>query len=119
VIINQFFIDQKQRIGNTLDELDNELPNHQPAPGHTPWQNQGLRNLWNTYMDEAFDKANLRTKNTMDEFLRALENEWVRPTERQGKTGKPRGTNNAFAQQIRALATEWRKEKRSEWRRPN
>ncbi|KAL1608080.1 hypothetical protein SLS60_003019 [Paraconiothyrium brasiliense] len=113
-IVKQFFIDQKQRIGVALDEVDRALPNHPPAPGHAPWQfrtysQSGLLTLWNTYMDQAFAEAVSRTDRTMDTMLNALEARWVR--------GHP--AQNPLKAQIKKLRTQWRWEKRSGWHRPN
>jgi hypothetical protein len=108
-IVKQFLIDQKKRIGVALDEIDQALPNSPPLAGHTAWQHQGLLNLWNTYMDEAFRNAKLRTDNTMDKMVDALESKWVIRAAR----------NDALGRWIKALRTEWRKEKRSGWHQPS
>lgn len=108
-IIKQFFIDQKQRIGVALDEVDRALPNYPPATGHTAWQQQGLLNLWDTYMDQAFAEAVSRTERTMDQMLNALEARWIRSHPAQ----------NPLKAQIKKLRTQWRWEKRSGWHQPN
>jgi len=110
-LVKQYFVAQVQRIRDALDEIDQALPNHPPAAGHTAWQRQGLRNLWIKYMNEAFTLAKSRTDNTMNTMLSALETKWVK------RANTPKNDN--FKRTIRALRTEWRKEKRSGWTRPN
>jgi len=52
---------QKDRIHNKFAELDTALPQHQPA-GFRQWDPTigNLASLWDTYMNEAFEKANAK-----------------------------------------------------------
>lgn len=110
-LVKQYFVTQVQRIRVALDEIDQALPNHPPANGHAAWQQLGLGNLWIKYMNEAFTIAKRRTDNTMDTMLNELVRTWIS----SARTPK----NDDFKRIIKALRTEWRKEKRSGWTRPN
>lgn len=119
--IEKFFIKQKQRIGDALDEIDNALPNMPTTGGKTPWAHQGLKKLWDEYMDDAFKKAKSRTDNTMSTMLTALERKWVLTGKKPaGAKGKGAAAQTTLIRQIKALKTEWAKQKRAGgWKQPN
>ena len=105
-LIARILGDQKRRIGTILGQIDTELPNHNPA-----WKTQDLEKRWNEYMDQHLIDAKARTDYTLNHYLPLLQNKWVK--------GKPGGaSNNELLRRIKALQTEWKKEKRSKWERP-
>jgi hypothetical protein len=105
-LIARLLGDQKKRIGTILGQIDTELPNHNPT-----WKPQDLEKRWNEYMDQHFLDAKARTDYTLNHYLPLLQNKWVK--------GKPGGaSNNELLRGIKALQTEWKKEKRSKWDRP-
>ena len=119
--IERIFVDQKQRIGVALDQIDNALPTMPTAGGKTPWAHQDLKKLWDEYMDDAFKKAKSRTDNTMNIMLTALETKYVltgkKPT---GVKAKGSAAQTTLVRQIKALKTEWTKQKRGVgWTKPN
>lgn len=105
-LIARILGDQKKRIGTILGQIDTELPNHNPN-----WKPQDLEKRWNEYMDQHFLDAKARTDYTLNRYLPLLQNTWVK--------GKPGGaSNNVLLRGIKALQTEWKKEKRSKWDQP-
>lgn len=120
--IEGYFIKQKKRIGVALDEIDTALPTVPTKNNMNPWQKQNLKNHWDTYMDDAFQKAKLRTDSTMEYFLDELMKKWVltqvkQPAGAKGKTAT--NAKNDLVRQIKAVKSEWTKTKRSPWTKPN
>jgi len=114
--IERYFSRQKWRIGEILHQIDTEMPNHQKTndDGDTfqAWQPQGLRDLWDKYMDQKFATAKSRVDFTMNEYVKALEQRYAK--------GRPQAGTLQWNVQTttKALATAWRKEGRSKWMAP-
>lgn len=120
--IEGFFVKQKKRIGVALDEIDKALPTVPTKNGLNPWQTQNLKTYWDTYMDDAFDKAKQRTENTMQFFIDNLMKKWVLTPVKQPAGAKGKITpaaKNDLIRQIKALRTEWTKTKRAAWTKPS
>ncbi|KAF2706352.1 hypothetical protein K504DRAFT_536572 [Pleomassaria siparia CBS 279.74] len=100
--IAALFKKQKERIGDVLDKLDQEMAKH---PGKlSAWQPQDLKALWDEYMDERFDYANRRTNGDMDKYLKMLTQEW--------------GTVKELQQEVAKAQKAWDNEKRMKWVKP-
>ncbi|OAG02084.1 uncharacterized protein CC84DRAFT_1252184 [Paraphaeosphaeria sporulosa] len=143
--IKKIFKIQKERIGGVLDALDTEMENH---PKETKkgtqdaWKRQGLKKLWDEYMDMRFEMAKERSVNDMDTYIRLLENVWL-PKSGEGKDtkkdpkgkGKGKGKGKAtsgkahddvnlekdrtvFFAQIKELEKKWLIEKAEPWNAP-
>jgi hypothetical protein len=106
--------EQVGRIGTILGALDEEMPNHPRTVSkrpQTPWKRQGLKKLWEDYMDERFTQAKARTTFSMDQIVKALEAKYV-----NGKKQTPQTED--LIRKIKTISTEWKKEKRSQWNSP-
>ena len=111
--IKAIFKKQKERIGDVLDALDTAMET-QPKKKTTgevmgAWKKQGLKALWDEYMEEQFAAAKKRSENDMDKYLRLLEGKWSQ------KKDLDAGENDrlVFLLQIRKLKTAWAAEKKS------
>ncbi|KAF9732388.1 hypothetical protein PMIN06_007464 [Paraphaeosphaeria minitans] len=128
---------QKERIGGVLDALDIEMENHpkiSPKGKHNAWKRQGLKKLWDEYMDEKFQMAKDRSVNDMDKYIRLLENVWLpksgggkdtkKDPKGKAKSGKARSDVNSekdhtvFFAQIKGLKKKWLIEKAEPWNAP-
>ncbi|KAL1606402.1 hypothetical protein SLS60_003805 [Paraconiothyrium brasiliense] len=121
--VERYFIAQKKRIGEALDQIDNALPNAPTNKGRKPWTKQDLKKHWNEYMNDAFTKAKSRTDNTMDTMIAELEAKWVMAGAKKpaGAKGKTSTAQTTLVRQIKALKSEWLKQKRgpNAWTQPN
>ncbi|KAK9793590.1 hypothetical protein SCARD494_06174 [Seiridium cardinale] len=83
---HQWYLDdQKERVGNVLDLLDNTiLPANPPQTTNwTPWQPMGLKAEWDTFMKSKFAMAQTKTMKIIDEFLPRLKEQWADDASRQ------------------------------------
>lgn len=114
--IEKYFSLQEWRIGEILDGIDTALPHYPRAANFGVWQRRGLKSLWDQYMDQKFATAVSRTMHTMDTNLKELERRYV-PGRRSNQPAH--GTLEYVVMvTVKALSTEWRKEKRSKWEAP-
>lgn len=89
--VKSIFKKQKERIGGVLDALDTEMEN-QPKTNskgeqQDAWKKQGLKALWDEYMEEKFEMAEKRSKHDMDKYIRLLENVWLPGKKSKGTKG--------------------------------
>lgn len=115
--IKAIFKKQKERIGDVLDALDTAMET-QPKKKTTgevmgAWKKQGLKALWDEYMEEQLAAAKKRSENDMDKYLRLLEGKWSQ------KKDLDAGENDRLVLllQIRKLKTAWAAENKS-WTAP-
>lgn len=111
-LIKGFFRDQKERIGEALDALDQKLPNQRKVVNgvtQRAWTNQGLKAEWDIYMNERFKVGVDRVHNDMDKSLPQLETKYAAP-----KYGG-RKKHAVLGDAVTSLLSEWRKEKESKW----
>lgn len=76
---------QKDRVGNVLDLLDTQiLPNNprHPAP-YRPWQPQGLKAEWDSFMKGKMALVEVKTMKVINEFLPRLQEQWADAAKRQ------------------------------------
>lgn len=92
--VNKIFVDQVNRIGAQLENLENQLAKtpkfvkrkyDDPDGGVVkiektvyfhPWKHQKLREKWFEYMDQVYETANQRGQDFMEENLARLEDEY-------------------------------------------
>lgn len=115
--IKAIFKKQKERIGDVLGALDIAMEK-QPKTTTTgavmePWKRQGLKALWDEYMDEKFAAAKKRSENDMDKYLRLLEGKWALQKDVDAKEND----RVVFSAQIRKLKAAWVDEKKT-WTAP-
>jgi hypothetical protein len=114
--IKAIFKKQKERIGDVLDLLDTEMEK-QPKTKNAgvvmgAWKKQGLKALWDEYMEEKFKTAKSRSEHDMDKYLRLMEGKWSRTV-----TGTSENDRLVFALQVKKLKAAWAAEKNS-WTAP-
>ena len=88
--VHAIFKIQKERIGEVLGKLDTGLPKNPRVSDletkkYAPWEKQGLKALWDEYMNDRFKKATTRLNNDMETYLELLEKHWGVPKS-QGAT---------------------------------
>lgn len=116
--VKAIFKKQKERIGDVLDALDVAMET-QPKKLKTTgavmksWKKQGLKALWDEYMDEKFAAAKKRSENDMDKYMRLLEGKWAL----QKDVDANENDRVLFFAQIKKLKTAWADEKKS-WTAP-
>jgi hypothetical protein len=113
--IKAIFKKQKERIGDVLDLLDTEMekqPKTKNGNKLGAWKKQGLKALWDQYMEEKFTTAKSRSKHDMDKYLRLLEGKWSRTV-----TGTSENDRLVFALQVKKLKAAWAAEENS-WTAP-
>lgn len=148
--VHAIFKLQKERIGTMLEAIERELTktNLRENDRKTiePWKPQGLKALWDKYMNERFQKAQTRVNTDMDTYLALLEKHWgvkgqaskpaPKPPKPAPKGSKPAPTNpddladqlgglnindpaaKDFSEMINKLKGVWEKEKKTAWTRP-
>lgn len=119
--IEKIFSKQKWRIGEVLEKIEQAfIATQRPATGgqvYRPWVRIDLRQRWDDYMNDRFEKAYTRTQNTMDRSIAKLENLYVTPFKGKPQPVDPSPEYDRMTT-IKALASEWRREKRSRWIAP-
>ena len=117
--IKRYFKDQKERIGDTLDAIDQELVNHPKEVGgigtgtmNRPWQPQGLKDEWDTYMNERFALGVKRVNHDMDRYLPLLAKKYA--AKKHGGSGK----HPVLGDGVAKLVTAWKNEGKSKWEAP-
>ncbi|KAL1591766.1 hypothetical protein SLS60_011765 [Paraconiothyrium brasiliense] len=94
--IKAIFKKQKERIGGVLDALDTEMENQLKTNSkwevQDAWKKQGLKDLWNEYMDERFERAKTRSENDMNKYIRLLENVWLPRNENRKSSKDDKGS---------------------------
>ena len=114
--IKAIFKKQKERIGDVLDLLDTEMQNRPKTNNKGEvmgaWEKQGLKALWDEYMEEKFATAKSRSEYDMDKYLRLIEGKWSRSV-----TGTQENDRLVFALQVKKLKAAWAAEKNS-WTAP-
>ncbi|KAG9233482.1 hypothetical protein BJ875DRAFT_485120 [Amylocarpus encephaloides] len=117
--ISETFKKQQVRIGETLDLLDDVLPNHPKTKkvkkkengkdvevdqANRPWEKQNLKEMWDEWMDIRFDEAVKRMDNEMRLGLADLDKKW--------------GKDPNLGPGIKDITNAWATEKAIKWERP-
>lgn len=115
--IKAIFKKQKERIGDVLDKLDTAMETKPKTNTKGvvmgAWKKQGLKALWDEYMDEKFATAKKRSENDMNKYIRLLEGKWSQTKDLDAAEND----RLVFLLQIRKLKTAWATEK-SSWTAP-
>jgi hypothetical protein len=134
--IAKIFANQKNRIGAMIGHIDRELhktprkyDSGTGAVDAHPWQEQGLEDRWNVYMDSVFAVAKRRATEFMDLHLDSLEAEWKSPKKTnefkddvkdiqatKDKKRKLKETQENMLALIEKTEDEWKKVK--DWKKP-
>jgi hypothetical protein len=108
---------QKNRIGDILDELDTEMEKHQLDKGRSggildAWKKQDLKAKWDNYMNYKFNLAKSRCTHDMDKFLPMLERQWA------PKSQQLNNDQVVLFAQIKKFKAAWAAEKANRWDAP-
>lgn len=129
-VIAGYFKQHKQRMGTTLDQLDEALTTSIKVVKNRQfdaWQRQQLGAKWDTWMDRRFAAADARLTDRMNRWVRELEQRWATPdkvTAAEDKNGdgdadKDRKTElREYIKIIQALRAQWESEKEITWTKP-
>jgi hypothetical protein len=114
--IKAIFKKQKERIGDVLDKLDTAMETKPKTNTKGvvmgAWKKQGLKALWDEYMEEKFATTKRRSDNEMNKYIRLLDGKWSRTAPEAAENDRL-----VFLLQMKKLKTAWAAEEDS-WTAP-
>lgn len=87
---------QKNRVGDILDLLDNQVLPNNPPQGFTAWQPLGLRAEWDTFMRGEFLMMQTKTMKVINDFLGPLKEHWTSDATKQANEDQPGDSNTVL-----------------------